>query len=59
MLKVRGARDMIARAARAKIFDHAHFCNNEAFVTGRQGVLGCRTSSKSSRFEAIYSRRFM
>ena len=36
--------------------NHVHFGINEAFVTSRQGVLGCRTSSKSSRayFEAVY-----
>ena len=65
-----GPGDTIARKARAKKkklttptfrSNHAHLGINEAFVTRRQGVLGCKTSNKSSwaYFEAIYPWIFM
>ena len=67
ILQVRGGQeggpgDTIARKAHVNILttptfrsNHAHLGINEMFVTSRQGVLGCRMSSKSSRayFEGI------
>ena len=50
-----GPGDTIAYEAHAKILttptfrsNHAHFGIIKAFVPRRQGVLGCRTSSKSA-----------